>query len=96
MSYIVLKEDHIIVKEIEKRKNLIDRADEKRRLATEMRAKLELLEFEVRQADENKVGLQAEIDELVDSALLLGLIEEQREQAEPVEIATVVEENGTY
>jgi hypothetical protein len=81
MEYRVAKPDHIIVREIDKRKNLLASVDEKKSQFAELKAKLEIMRSEIEQAELGRDSINAEITELTESALMLGLfVEEQAEE----------------
>ena len=70
----------VILKEIEKRQQILDEHDGKVARVDELKAELACLEKEV--SETNTFELKAEIDELKDYAIRLGLIEAPVEEVE--------------
>lgn len=90
MDYRVVRGDHIIVKEMEKRKSILTDADAKKEEYAILKAKLDELERDITTAELCKGKVETEIAELQECAILLGLIEEIVPVAEGEEIVDAV------
>ena len=83
----VIKQDSLVVKEIEKRQQILDKYDEKVEKLAALKAEAAVLEKEV--SETNTFELKAEIEEFKDYAIKLGhiaapVVEEATEEEKPV------------
>lgn len=93
MDFSVVKPDHIIVKEIEKRKTFLAEVDDKRIELARFIELCDRLKAEIADADANKEQIYGEINELTECAFALGIYE--KIQPEEVEAEQTAEQYNT-
>lgn len=88
MEKIVVNPNHIVVKELEKRKHILAEVDEKKVILATLEEQVFMLKSEISLAEEHKDELVNEINELEEIAIEKGFIKVEEE----VENETVTQE----
>lgn len=77
MEKIIVNPNHIVVKELEKRKNILIEVDEKKQTLAKLEEQCFILKSEITLAEEHKDELVNEINELEEIAIEKGFIQVQ-------------------